>query len=431
MSRRGRKSGYRNFSIAEQMPLCSVVGDILPLGRNMWDQVALWYNSRRPRGTSERDFEALRRKFRSLYGKPKPPGYNGEISESKKPIAFAHKSTESLNSAPDLHSTTMALMTVPMMQSCVAPSVDEVVAESEEDENEEIRQEDTQDEDSPPDTDLPDVPPARTYTQKSTQASVAASVEDSVDEWVSDREERADSTSTTENVQTLGTNLDFIGPETPIPSSASQGRAAPFTAGPRAPTSRANASSTRTSGRPRRPSREHIPSEATPDGPVLNRDPDNELADSNEMARYRLSAASNRLGGGDLRVLRDNFEKMGGGGRLTPAAEKRPPPDSTNAAAYTTNKRVNARKRIETLEMNVARVSATQEAAGSDLLQMLAFCFQKQVDRRAEQEDKLRRDERQERRDTEKEDRLERDPIRRDEVAAADSRTRRSWRHTD
>ncbi|ETN03818.1 hypothetical protein PPTG_16005 [Phytophthora nicotianae INRA-310] len=198
MSRRGRKSGYRNFSIAEQMPLCSVVGDILPLGRNMWDQVALWYNSRRPRGTSERDFEALRRKFRSLYGKPKPPGYNGEIPESKKPIAFAHKSTESLNSAPDLHSTTMALMTVPMMQSwcatvSVAPSVDEVVAESEEDENEEIRQEDTQDEDSPPDTDLPDVPPARTYTQKSTQASVAASVEDSVDEWVSDREEHPDS----------------------------------------------------------------------------------------------------------------------------------------------------------------------------------------------------------------------------------------------
>ncbi|ETI33760.1 hypothetical protein F443_19592 [Phytophthora nicotianae P1569] len=122
---------------------------------------------------------------------------------------------------------------------------------------------------------------------------------------------------------------------------------------------------------------------------------------------------------------------MGGGGRLTPAAEKRPPPDSTNAAAYTTNKRVNARKRIETLEMNVARVSATQEAAGSDLLQMLAFFFQKQVDRRAEQEDKLRRDERQERRDTEKEDRLERDRIRRDEVAAADSRARRSWRHTD
>ncbi|ETP31800.1 hypothetical protein F442_19363 [Phytophthora nicotianae P10297] len=291
---RGRKSGYRNFSIAEQMPLCSVVGDILPLGRNMWNQVALWYNSRRPRGTSERDFEALRRKFRSLYGKPKPPGYNGEIPESKKPIAFAHKSTESLNSAPELHSTTMALMTVPMMQSCVAPSVDEVVAESEEDENEEIRQEDTQDEDSPPDTDLPDVPPAQTYTQKSTQASVAASVEDSVDEWVSDREERADSTSTTENVQTLGTNLDFVGPETPIPSSASQGRAAPFTAGPRAPTSCANASSTRTSGRPRRPSREHIPSEATPDGPVLNRDPDNELADSNEMARSRLTDEQNK-----------------------------------------------------------------------------------------------------------------------------------------
>ncbi|ETI30586.1 hypothetical protein F441_14464 [Phytophthora nicotianae CJ01A1] len=76
---------------------------------------------------------------------------------------------------------------------------------------------------------------------------------------------------------------------------------------------------------------------------------------------------------------------------------------------------------METIETSVANVAASQDAAGSDLLQMLAF-FQKQADRRAELEEKLRREERQERRNAEKEERQERDQIRRDEAAVANSR---------
>ncbi|KAE9167925.1 hypothetical protein PF005_g28595 [Phytophthora fragariae] len=42
----------------------------------MWERVADRFNANRTRGTPERDWESLRRKFRNLYGKPKPTGRN-------------------------------------------------------------------------------------------------------------------------------------------------------------------------------------------------------------------------------------------------------------------------------------------------------------------------------------------------------------------
>ncbi|KAE8994851.1 hypothetical protein PR003_g21473 [Phytophthora rubi] len=73
---RGRRQGYNNYSIQEQMLLCTTVEEILPLGRNMWERVADRFNANRTRGTPERDWASLRRKFRNLYGKPKPTGRN-------------------------------------------------------------------------------------------------------------------------------------------------------------------------------------------------------------------------------------------------------------------------------------------------------------------------------------------------------------------
>ncbi|KAE9062584.1 hypothetical protein PF006_g31138 [Phytophthora fragariae] len=58
----------------------------------MWEAVALEYNSRRSRNWLERDYDSLRRKFRNLYGKPKPTGNNGEIPPKLRPIALAHES---------------------------------------------------------------------------------------------------------------------------------------------------------------------------------------------------------------------------------------------------------------------------------------------------------------------------------------------------
>ncbi|OWY91533.1 hypothetical protein PHMEG_00039849 [Phytophthora megakarya] len=54
----------------------------------MWEQVAVQYNANRTRGSPERDFESLRRKFKSLYTKPKPTG-SGEVPLRLKPVIWA------------------------------------------------------------------------------------------------------------------------------------------------------------------------------------------------------------------------------------------------------------------------------------------------------------------------------------------------------
>ncbi|KAE8899518.1 hypothetical protein PF001_g26957 [Phytophthora fragariae] len=55
----------------------------------MWEEVALEYNSRKARSWLERDFDSLRRKFRNLYGKPKPTGNNDGLPPKLRPIALA------------------------------------------------------------------------------------------------------------------------------------------------------------------------------------------------------------------------------------------------------------------------------------------------------------------------------------------------------
>ncbi|KAE9279323.1 hypothetical protein PR003_g28258 [Phytophthora rubi] len=90
MVQRGRRAGYHNYSLNELMLLCNVVDKFKPLGRNMWEDAALEYNSRRERGWLERDFDSLRRKFRNLYGKPKPTGIYSEIPPKLRHIALAH-----------------------------------------------------------------------------------------------------------------------------------------------------------------------------------------------------------------------------------------------------------------------------------------------------------------------------------------------------
>ncbi|KAG1711346.1 hypothetical protein DVH05_008599 [Phytophthora capsici] len=38
MSKRGRRRGYKNFSIPEQLLLCEILDDIRPLGKDMWER---------------------------------------------------------------------------------------------------------------------------------------------------------------------------------------------------------------------------------------------------------------------------------------------------------------------------------------------------------------------------------------------------------
>ncbi|KAE8882464.1 hypothetical protein PF004_g27231 [Phytophthora fragariae] len=66
-------------------------------------------------------------------------------------------------------------------------------------------------------------------------------------------------------------------------------------------------------GRPRVRDSSPIVSVASPDGSALSRNPERVATDAAEAKRFRrMSSTCDRLGGRDLRVLRDNFEEMGG-----------------------------------------------------------------------------------------------------------------------
>ncbi|GMF37355.1 unnamed protein product [Phytophthora fragariaefolia] len=67
---------------------CTLVDDIVPLGRNRWEQVAPRYNASRTRGSPERGVESLRRKFKNLYSKKKPTS-SGEVPVRLRPVAMA------------------------------------------------------------------------------------------------------------------------------------------------------------------------------------------------------------------------------------------------------------------------------------------------------------------------------------------------------
>ncbi|KAL3656644.1 hypothetical protein V7S43_018547 [Phytophthora oleae] len=90
--RRGRRVGYSNYSVQEQLLLCSAIGIVMPLGRNTWEQVARIYNNQRKSTWLEREHDLLKRKFRNLYKKPKPSGNNGEkVAPRLKAVLWAHE----------------------------------------------------------------------------------------------------------------------------------------------------------------------------------------------------------------------------------------------------------------------------------------------------------------------------------------------------
>ncbi|KAE9021950.1 hypothetical protein PF011_g4703 [Phytophthora fragariae] len=130
------------------------------------------------------------------------------------------------------------------------------------------------------------------------------------------------------------------------------------------------------------------------------------------------NTASNRLGGCDLRVLRDNLDEMTG--RPSSASGKRDNPDSSsNGATYASNKRVRAKKRLDQLRKEMDEATEKQSAAGADMLQML---MREDADRRAETEDRRRREDREAVLAAEKREREEREVQRREEAAAAEAR---------
>ncbi|KAG6612928.1 uncharacterized protein IUM83_11834 [Phytophthora cinnamomi] len=89
---RGRQPGHQNYSDKEELSLCDVAAKFLPTGRNMWEAVAADYYASKEWKWATRDFDSLRRKFRNLYGKPKPTGNQGnQLSRRQRAVLLVHE----------------------------------------------------------------------------------------------------------------------------------------------------------------------------------------------------------------------------------------------------------------------------------------------------------------------------------------------------
>ncbi|ETI38918.1 hypothetical protein F443_15453 [Phytophthora nicotianae P1569] len=150
-----------------------------------------------------------------------------------------------------------------------------------------------------------------------------------------------------------------------------------------------------------------VPTMATPEGPRLTRNSDNSCFDEREKSRNkRLQTSSNRLRARDLRVLRDNFTEMGGTSKTF--SQKRPVQETPGTTTYATAKRFNARQRMQEMEKRVTMNEDAQNVAGLEVANLMAY-FREDANRRADAEEKRRREDLNERRETERKEREERE----------------------
>ncbi|EGZ26544.1 hypothetical protein PHYSODRAFT_248268 [Phytophthora sojae] len=144
-----------------------------------------------------------------------------------------------------------------------------------------------------------------------------------------------------------------------------------------------------------------------------------EILDVPKMIRM-----SNRLGGRDMRVLRDYFNTMTQGlmtsdGTPSPSESNRTD-GSTSNASYAGNKRISSKKRRDQMQQEIDYLEKKRSASGAEMTQMLVF-FQQDSERKAEAAETRRRAEREERLTAEKAERDEREQPRRNAESSAKS----------
>ncbi|KAE9259822.1 hypothetical protein PR003_g34617, partial [Phytophthora rubi] len=72
----------------------------------MWIALAAEYNGSKEPNWRERDFDSLRRKFRKLYGKPKPTGNQGDrLSLRQQAILLAHEAQYGIEKKGGVHTS--------------------------------------------------------------------------------------------------------------------------------------------------------------------------------------------------------------------------------------------------------------------------------------------------------------------------------------
>jgi hypothetical protein len=163
------------------------------------------------------------------------------------------------------------------------------------------------------------------------------------------------------------------------------------------------------------------PTYASPDGRPLARNLARAEEDTQEVLRNQTkTTSSNRLGGGDLRVLRDNMDELTG--KSPSSGSKRDASDiSGTGATYASNKRARAKTRLDQLRKEMDEAEEKQSTGAVDMMQMLVF-MREDADRRSETEDRRRREDREARLAAERQEREDRENLRRDESATAEAR---------
>ncbi|KAI9980351.1 hypothetical protein PInf_007495 [Phytophthora infestans] len=308
----------------------------------MWESVAVEYSSLRARSWSERDYDSLRQKFRTLYGKPKPTGSQGEeVPLRHRPVLMAHEIQAAIELKGGAHTS---------HDGCDRGEDDEQL--------------------------LKDVD----------AATLAA-------RGFNEDEEDVDSESDEMNSETAP-NRD-VAEDVGNPTGEHQSPS-------REEDSQEDLSISTAMGTV-------ITSRGTFDMSLANdvwSDENDEDPDSSEETRTLDQDASAGL---HTPNVPHNIEELGGS---TPKAKgKRNSTDSSSqSGTYTANKRIRAKKRMQLLEKELQDIEAKQSLGGNEMIGLLMF-MREESNRRADLEDKHRREDREERLAVEKAEREERERI--------------------
>ncbi|EGZ11529.1 hypothetical protein PHYSODRAFT_250540 [Phytophthora sojae] len=363
----------------------------------MWMALAAEYNDSRDPAWRERDFDSLRRKFRKLYGKANPTGNQGDrLTLKQRAILMAHETQYEIEKKGGAHTS------------------HDGRDNGEDDENlmDEVNVALFADEVGKPFT----VKPNSVSTKgggDSNRARIDKQQEDDEEEVA---EEDDESVSSVNSVNDEKSSEEANGARSD--RSAASATTIDARSTPKA-LARPTPVTPRAVGRPKRDC-QPLASVASPDGPTLTRNPDRAASDAAEAEKHkRLHNTSDRLGGRDLRVLRDNFEVMGG--RDPGAKAKSPPSESSVTAMYAASKRNQAKKHMDSIDKELKEAEAADAAMGSEMKDLLLF-FREDADRRAESEGERRREERDKRRAEDKRERDERERVRREEAALVEAR---------
>ncbi|GMF28250.1 unnamed protein product [Phytophthora fragariaefolia] len=357
----------------EQMLLCQVVEKILPLGRNMWEQVALQYNVNRTRSAPVQDFESLPRKFKNLYTSLKVTGH-GEVRRRLRPVVWAKELQQKIKAERGAL-TTHDGRDEGEDDATLVDEVEEVLladgghraltsasslgpvsgGSNDRDEDDEVvhTEEGSQPSEQPPPSGS--APSAATGTGNSGASDTA--------------ESRSSDTAGNQFVSEV--ILTSIGPgdakltalyDLSDSETTNEDDDVNDSVETQAACETLDASHSRRWLRPTAP----------PSGENARE------VDENQSH----NVASNRLGGQDLRISRDNVATM----NLNPLDEngKRSRADGpvTNTS-FTKSKRMRVQKRIDEIQQDIEEAEKKQSLAGADILRMILM-FQKDSERRDE-----------------------------------------------